>query len=367
LIFSHEIYWIIEKKLNHESTKVTWLINKLLGETKLKKKSVVVIAGIMVLSLMLSACGSTKEKPSSTNTSNESATTETPSAGKPTVSVILKAFNHEYWRMMVRGAKDAGEKYGVDVKAVAPADETEVEKQVSMIQDQITNKVNAIVLAPSQPTTVINVLNKAKENKIPVVFIDSDANFPDKVSFVGTENYVAGKQGGDFLVSKLKKGDKVAIIRGQLGSTTHDERAKGAEEQLKAGGLNVIAIQPADSDKVKALSVAENILQSNPDVKGIFATSETMALGALRAVNTSKKEILVVGFDGTTEGLKAIQSDGLTAEVAQDPYMIGYKGVEAAAKAIKGEAVDKRIDSGAKVITKENVEAALADIKKYSE
>ncbi|WP_127490253.1 sugar ABC transporter substrate-binding protein [Paenibacillus ehimensis] len=85
----------------------------------------------------------------------------------------------------------------------------------------------------------------------------------------------------------------------------------------------------------------------------------------MRAVQAKQNQILVVGFDGTSEGLNAINSGGLTAEVAQDPYRIGHLGVEAAVKAIRGEIIDKRIDSGVKVITKENVEETLAKIKGY--
>ena len=321
------------------------------------KKINILITTVIALSLFLVGCG---------DSANTSSKGKDSSNDKPQVSVILKALNEEYWKIVQKGAMDAGEKYGVDVEVNAPASETEVDRQVSLIQDQYTNGADALVLAPSQPTTVLNVLDQYKADNKPVVFIDSDADYPDKVSFVGTENLSAGKLGGEFLGGKLKKGDKVAIIRGQLGSTTHDERTNGAEEALKAAGLKVATIQSADSDKEKALTVTENILQSTPDIKAVFCTSELMALGSLRAVETAGKDIMVVGFDGTTPGLESVQKDGLIAEVAQDPYSMGYLGVEAAVKKLKGEKVEKRIDSGAKVITKENVEEALSKIKEYT-
>ncbi|MCM3791340.1 sugar ABC transporter substrate-binding protein [Domibacillus indicus] len=321
------------------------------------KKIKVLSGAALSLSLLLAGCGEENSATSSQGGSD---------GGSEKISVILKASNEEYWKIAERGAMDAGEKYGIDVNVMAPASETQVDQQISMIQDQFTSGTSALVLAPSQPTTVLNALQQYKDSDTPVIFLDSDAEYEDKVSFVGTENFSAGKMGGEFLADKLSKGDKVAIIRGQLGSTTHDERTNGAEEALEDAGLKVATVQAADSDKDKALTVMQNILQSNPDIKAVFTTSETMALGALRAVESKNKDILVVGFDGTTEGLESIQAGGLTAEVAQDPYQMGYLSVEAAAKKLNGEEVEKRIDSGTEIVTKENVEEALAEIKKYT-
>lgn len=326
----------------------------------MKKTSAVFMTTILGVALLLSGCGKTS------GDTQAGAGGGSTAGSKPKVAVVLKALNSEYWKVVQRGAMDAGAKLGAEVDVMGPAAESEIEKQVSLIQDQITNNVNALVIAPTQPTTVLNVLQQAKTQKIPVVLADSDADYPEKVSFVGTENLDAGKEGGKYLAAKLKKGDKVAIIRGQLGSKTHDDRTNGAQQQLEAAGINVATVQPADSDRAKAMSVMENILQANSDIKAVFATNDDMALGALRALQEKKSSIMVVGFDGTSEALESLKSGGLTGDVAQDPYMIGYLGVEAAVKTIKGEKVEKRINSGAKVITKETAEELLKKIKEYT-
>lgn len=310
-------------------------------------------AMLIVISVMLAACGGEGDSKSSGD-------------GKQQVSVILKALNEEYWKIVERGALDAGEEYDVEVTVNAPASETEVERQVSMIQDQHTNGTDALVLAPAQPSAVLTVLDDYTRTETPVVLLDSDADYNEKVSFVGTENYSAGKMGGEYLASLLESGDQVAIIRGQLGSTTHDERTEGAEEALKEAGLDIVAIQAADSDKEQALNVMENLIQSNPDIKAVFTSNELMALGALRGVEASGKDIIVVGFDGTTEGLESVKAGGVNAEVAQDPYQMGYLGVETAVKALRNEEVEERIDSGAEVVTQEKAEEALNRIKEYT-
>lgn len=310
-----------------------------------------VLSIVFITTLMLVACS---DKDSDSGSDND---------GKKKVAVVLKSFDHENWRIAEAGAKQAGEEFGIDVEVMAPAVETEVDQQISLIEDQLTNNVDALVLAPSQPTTVINPLQQYTDKVIPVVFIDSDADYEEKTSFVGTANYEAGKLGGQYLGEELSEGDEVAIIRGPLGSTTHDERSDGAEEEMEKAGLNVVTIQSADADKAKAINVMENILQSNPNVKAVFNTSETMALGALRA--TEGTDIIVVGFDGNTEGLESIRDGGIDAIVAQHPYDMGYKGVEAAFEKIEGKDVDVRIDTGADVITKENVDEALERVESY--
>ncbi|WP_026575829.1 sugar ABC transporter substrate-binding protein [Bacillus sp. UNC438CL73TsuS30] len=322
----------------------------------MKKLSGVFLTSVLGAGLILCGCG---------NSEASKSTTKSGSSGKKTVSVVLKALNSEYWKLVQQGAMDAGKKAGVTVDVMGPAAETEVEKQVSLIEDQITNGADALVIAPSQPATVLSALQQA--NDMPVIFADTDAAYPKKVSFVGTGNFVAGQNGGNFIANNLQKGDKVAIIRGALGDKTHDDRTNGAEKAIKAAGIDVVTVQPADSDRSKAMNVMENILQSNPDIKAVFVTSEDMALGALRAVQAKNSQVMVVGFDGTSEGLKSIKSGGLKAEVAQDPYKIGYLAVDAAVKALNGKTVDKRIDSGANVITKENADEVLSKINKIIE
>lgn len=328
----------------------------------MKKLSGILMMSVLGAGLVMGGCSNSSSQGASKTASgsNKSA-----SNGEVKVSVVLKALNSEYWKLVQRGAMDAGKKDGVTVEVMGPSAETDVQKQVTLIQDQITNNVNALVVAPSQPATVLNVLQQASRNKIPVILADTDANYAEKVSFVGTGNSVAGQEGGKYMANKLHKGDKVAIIRGALGDKTHDDRTNGAEKALKAAGIKVVTIQPADSDRAKAMNVMQNILQSNPNIKAVFVTSEDMALGALRAVQSKNSKVMVVGFDGTSEGLNSIKAGGLDAEVAQDPYKIGYMAVDAAVKAIHGQSVDKRIDSGANVITKENVDESLSKIKQY--
>lgn len=279
--------------------------------------------------------------------------------------IVLKQLNTEYWKIVMAGAKDAAKKYDVDIEFLGPTSENLYEDQIKMIEDQIATGVDALIVAPSQSEAVLPVLNSAQQKNIPVLLVDSDANFKDKVSFIGTGNLKAAKLGGEFLSDKVKNGDKVAILRGQMGSKTFDDRVDGFKSALKDKNIKFI-IQDAQHDREKSVNVMENILTANPDVKAVFAASDEMALGAVKALkNEGRTDIPVIGFDGTPNGLAALQKGDMVANVAQNPYMMGYLSVETAYKAKKGETVKKRINSGAKVITKENVTEEIGKIKKY--
>jgi ribose transport system substrate-binding protein len=285
---------------------------------------------------------------------------------KEKVSVVLMALNSDYWNMVSTGAKKAGEKLGVEVDVLGPSTETMVVEQVGIVENQIVAGASAIVLAALQPAAMMPVLNTAVKSKVPVVLIDTAIpEFKEQISYVGTVNIDGGAAAGKYLAENLQEGSKVAIVRGVEGSPTHDDRAKGCIDTLKDAGIEVVSIQPANSFRDLAMTVTENILQAFPDVKGIYATNDEMALGALKAVEgAQRKDIIVIGFDGAKDALESIKDGALSATVAQNPINEGYLGVEAAVKALRGERVEKRIDTGIEIVTKENVNEFQENIDK---
>jgi len=285
--------------------------------------------------------------------------TSSSGGGDESVAVVLKTLSSPYWKYVEAGAKAAGKDLGTDVTIVGPASESQIMEQVNMIEDSLNQGIGALVVSPSQPDTVVPVLEQAKQSDVPVLLIDTDADFSDKASFIGTDNLTAGKEGGKLLASMLKKGDKVALIAGALGNTAMDQRIKGAKEALEEAGMVIAAEQPADSDKTKANTVMENILQKNGDIKGVFSANDDMAIGALRATESKGLNIPIIGTDGTSEAIQSIIDGKLAGTIAQNPYEMGYQGVENAVKTIKGEKIDARIDSGIDVITKENAQEKL--------
>ena len=199
---------------------------------------------------------------------------------------------------------------------------------------------------------------------MPLVEIDS--SLPDENAydaFLGTNNYDAGKALGDY-IGQQDGSAKVAIIRGLVGAAVHDNRCDGIEDGVTEAGAEVIGIQPADSDRAKGVTVAENFIQANPDLTAFAATNDEMALGAYEAVKAAGKEdeITVYGFDGSIGGLESIMNGEMTGSAAQDPVQEGYGGVELAVKILEGQDYEKENDNPFQIVTADNAQEVYDDL-----
>jgi ribose transport system substrate-binding protein len=290
---------------------------------------------------------------------------EAADSGKMKVAVVLKTLSSEYWQRVVNGAEEAAAEYNVELIKLGPPTEDAVEQQINMVQDALTANPAALVFSPSQPPTAINVLNRAKEQGIPVILVDTPMpeGFDNYDTFIGTENYVAGKMGAEAMIKALGRAGKAVIIEGAPGNPTTTQRADGAADAFKAAGFEIIARQPGYSDRERAYTVMQNILQGNTDVDVLFSSNDEMALGALRALDQAGVDALVLGTDGNKSALESILADGLFGTAAQKPEAMGYLGVENAVKAAKGQSIDLRIDSGVDIITKATAQAALDNLQ----
>ena len=307
------------------------------------KKIFTVASFILIATLVLGACAPKAE---------EAATGD-----KLKIAVVVKAVTSDYWKIVGAGVADAMvTDPGIEATFLGPNEETDIEGQIRIIEAQISAKVDALAVAPSQADQLQPTLQKAVDAGIPVVLIDTNiATFDAKSAFVGTDNHLGGVMAGEFMAGILKAGDEVAIIRGAAGDPVHNLREEGATESMEVAGLVVVAVQPADSDRAKGQSVAENLLTANPNLKGIYATNDEMALGALNAAKAAGKTLVVVGFDASPDALDSIEAGELSGSVAQFPKKIGELGTLTAAAVARGETVEAFVNTGVDVVTKDNV------------
>lgn len=282
------------------------------------------------------------------------------------ISVVLKATNSDYWKSVQAGAKQAGEDFGVDVSVVGPSNETQVMQQINLLEDQISRQVDGLVVAPLRPSAAKSVLEKSIDRGIPVVTIDTDAEFEGKTSFAGTGNYEAAQQAGEYMAEQMNGEGKVAIVRGAAGDYIFDQRTEGFEDAIEDTDIEIVSIQPADSERGKAVSVMQNILQTYPDIEGVYGENDEMALGALRALKSANADegVTVIGFDGSPDAIKSIREGELTASVQQDSYNIGYTGVELMVKTLNGEEVESKVPVPTKIIDQTNVDETIVDLEK---
>jgi ribose transport system substrate-binding protein len=275
--------------------------------------------------------------------------------------VVLKTLSSQYWKIVASGAQEAAKKHNVTLTVLGPPTEDAVEQQINMVQDALAGKPDVLIFSPSQPATAVNVLMKAKEQHVPVILVDTGmpASFTDYVTFIGTDNTAAGKAGGKALAAVLKKGDKVLLLDGAPGNPSMTDRVNGAESVLKAAGMVIASKQPAYSDREKAYTATQNVLQSTPDIKGVFAGNDEEALGALRALQQAGKKVPVIGVDANNDNLKAMLAGDLYGSIAQGNFDMGRLAVEKGLEVLAGKTVAKRIDSGATMMTKANAQKML--------
>ncbi|WNX85438.1 sugar ABC transporter substrate-binding protein [Agathobaculum sp. NTUH-O15-33] len=294
-----------------------------------------------------------------------------PAEGGKNVSAILMSLNSDYWHMIESGVINGGSDFGMDVTITAPTNEADVTGQIAMIEDQITAGANGLVLAPCDTKAVLPALEKCKESGIPVVLIDMDLDEENRdlrATFIGSSEYAAGEMVGQYIVDNFEP-CKIAVIRGLAGLPSHDARAGGMRDTVTAKGFEVVTEQPADSERGKAVNVAENIMESTPDVKIIYCTNDEMALGAYQAVEGQQKtdEIFIIGFDGSPDALKSIKDGKLGASLAQKPIEMGFKGVEALQTLLDGGTVDSTIYTSTQIVDASNVETFEADLNAQME
>jgi ribose transport system substrate-binding protein len=256
------------------------------------------------------------------------------------------------------GAEEAARAVpGVKLAVLAPEREVNIDQQVGILEDQITRGVSALAVAPAGVSEILPVLDKAKAAGIPVLIVDTDVNWPAKLSYIGADNRVGGRIAGEYIAKLLGGKGKVAVIRGILGIATHEERLAGFREAIaRAPGIECVAVQPANSERALGMTVMENLLTAHPDLKAVFATNDQMALGAVEAIaaHNLTGKVQVVGFDATWEAVRAVVAGRLAGDMAGLPEVMGRRAVEEAILAAKGQPVEKQVVITPVLVTKEN-------------
>lgn len=260
------------------------------------------------------------------------------SGGK--VGFSVSTLNNPFFVTLTDGAKEEAKTLGIDLTVVDAGDDSA--KQTSDIEDLISKGIKVLIVNPVDSDAVAPAVQEAIDKGIKVVSVDRAVNGATVDCAIASDNVDGAKQVTEYLVSKVGKGVEVAEITGTTGASAAIDRSKGFHE-IADTELKVVASQTGNFNRAEGMSVMENLIQSNPNLKAVFAANDEMALGAIEAITASGKDIKVVGFDATDDGQKAVKDGTMLATVAQKPDEMGKQSVEIADKLIKGESVDKTI------------------------
>lgn len=264
--------------------------------------------------------------------------TAAPATGETSIGLSVSTLNNPFFVTLTEGAKAKADELGVKLSVVDAGDD--VAKQVSDIEDLVSKKISVLIVNPVDSDAVAPAVKTAKEAGILVIAVDRAVNGVDVDCQIASDNVAGAKMAGEYLLELVGKDAKVAELEGVPGASATIDRGAGFN-QAAEGNLNVVAKQTANFNRAEGLTVMENILQANGDIKGVFAHNDEMALGAVEAI--AGKEIFVVGFDATDDAQKAVQDGKMAATVAQNPALMGQMAVETAKKLAAGESVDKTV------------------------
>ncbi|MFI9503766.1 D-ribose ABC transporter substrate-binding protein [Nocardia sp. NPDC052566] len=267
----------------------------------------------------------------------------------------LSTLNNPFFVQIKQGAQEEADKLGVDL-TVTDA-QNDASQQANQLQNFTSANSGAIIVNPVDSDAAGPAVRAANKARIPVVAIDRGVNKAETAALVASDNVEGGRLGSKALAEKLGGRGTIVILQGQPGTSASRERGAGFEAGLRDyPGITVVAKQPADFDRTKGLDVMTNLLQAHPDIKGVFAENDEMALGAIKALGTAAgTSVQVIGFDGTPDGLTAVESGTLFASVAQQPKELGRIAVRNALLAAQHKTVEQTVHVPVQVVTKQNV------------
>ncbi len=284
-----------------------------------------------------------------------------------TIAFSLKTVtNDDFQKAIATSIQQAVEKSGNKFLLVTAGDETGVSIQVNQVEDLIAKKVDAIVLNPMDGKAVVPVLKKAQAAKIPVIVVNSSVEKGNEslyISYVGTDNFNAGKVAGQRMVKELGGQGNVLIVRGANGSSAGDQRVDGFKAGIEGSGLKVVGEQPGNWTNSVAMQVTENMLQANKKVDGLFSASDVMLDGTLQAIGDANRTgIKILSVDGSKKAVDLVEQGAIVGTMAQFPAKMGTIAVENLLAVLDGkkaaDSIPKMINSGTMVYDKTNLTEA---------
>jgi ABC-type sugar transport system substrate-binding protein len=297
------------------------------------------------------------------NVANAGSRLGEPAIAPYTFGALTKNLSNEFFLTMAEGYEQAAADFGLTINIGSTPTENAADEQLAILETWLNEGgYDGMSVTPFRATSLNSGLVQASDLGLPLVNIDelipADAQAGINVAQqIASNNVRAGEFAARELLSRLDAGSQVAVIEGAPGTTSSIDRVSGFTDTATAGGLEVIASQPANWDRAEAFNVATNILQGNPNVRAIFAANDGMGLGAIEAVAAAgfEGDVFVLSVDAIPEALDAVAEGRLLGTVAQFPDEMAYLATEALIKLAEGRPVAPYMESPVVLITQDNL------------
>ncbi|WGS64680.1 D-ribose ABC transporter substrate-binding protein [Marinitoga aeolica] len=261
------------------------------------------------------------------------------------IGLSLSTLNNPFFVELRNGALQEAVNEGVDIVVVDAQDKPY--KQLNDIEDLIQQKVDFIIVNPTDSDAIVTAVEEANDAGIPVITVDRAANGGKVVLHIASDNVAGGAMAAKYIAQLLNGKGNVVELVGIPGTSAARDRGKGFETELKKyPGLKLIAKQTANFNRAEGLSVMENLLQAYPNIDAVFAQNDEMALGAIEAIKSEGKlgKIVVVGFDAIPDAVNAVKNGEMAATVAQQPSLMGELAVKKAVEYLETHTIYIPVD-----------------------
>ncbi len=275
--------------------------------------------------------------------------------GDQTVHLAVSTLSNPFFVQLRDGAQKEADALGLNLEILDAQDDAVT--QTNQLNNALSTGADAVIVNPVDSDAAVGSVTSLLNADIPVIAVDRGVTDVEVTSFVSSDNVQGGTLAAEALAEAVGETGDVVVLQGVPGSSASRDRGAGFTEGIADfSDITVVAKQTANFDRADGLNVATNLLQANPSVVGIFAENDEMALGAVEALGGRVgQDVFVVGFDGTEDGLSAVDDGTLVATIAQQPEELGKLAVQQAKKALDGEETMAVVPVEVVAVTKDNV------------
>lgn len=297
---------------------------------------------VLISALLLGGCGAT-------------AATE-----QHTVALVAKSTQTEFWLSVFAGAEAAATEYNLKLTITGPETEEDYEAQNRMVADAVAAGAEALVFSAIDYENNASAIDDAARAGVKIVAIDSSVASEMVSTYIGTDNYAAGRMAAQAALERVEGELTVGIVNYDISSANGQEREHGAVDLLQESGrAEVAAVINTLAEAGQAKEDTEAMLAEHPEINVLLAFNEPTSVGAAEAVSALglSESVFLVGFDSNVVTVDGLQEGSVDALVVQNPYAMGYLGVESAYKLLagQGDSLDKTVDTSTQVVDRENI------------
>jgi ribose transport system substrate-binding protein len=282
---------------------------------------------------------------------------------KPKVGLVMKSLANEFFQQMDAGAKEfaAANEDILEFQTVGMKDERDFAAQVEAVENYITQQFDAIVIAPADSKAMVEPIKKALDAGIRVINIDvaldadAMADAGVDLAFFGPDNRAGAKLAGDALGQALGEGGKVVILEGNPEADNANQRKAGFDDSVAEYGLDLLDSRTAHWETEEANQLMTNFLTQYPDIQGVMAANDSMALGVVKALDAAGKtgEIQVVGFDNIPAVVPLVEEGQMLATIEQFGADMAKFGIEFGLRELAGETFEGWIQTPVELVAAE--------------